>query len=1034
MSGQRALTALRRAVVQSLRVEKVKAQAQGDASEDIDPGSVAVHSDVRELSFATSEHRQQSRSQQARARLREALELLERDVQASSDEASLADLHNRLGLLLSALSERTPVGESEELLAQAHRAFERAIECDAQLEQPWINWASSLLKHATLAEPARRSELRAEALELLWRGTRAMSDPEAAGRLSIQRGLTLMELARSGTAAERDAHFAEAKHEFERAVASNPSNWEAWHNGADVLRAQASLLPPARARALLEQALALGARGLRTVSGDLAISQLHNQRGVTLIALAELHGGREREGHFAEAVRQFQLATRLLATNGRAWQHWSYVLQSQAQRAAPDRARELLTTACDMLSRGLESVSADDAQSALLHARGRLQLDAAELYAGSERESLLSSATADFEQACQKQSTHVAAWRSWAAVFSTRAQREPVLELALAHWKQADAVLDVGLHALPFGEATAALLTDRGGIFLAQAKRQLGSERRQSFEQALACFEEATQLAPADGRAWQAWGRTLAARARFDASVDPLDCYRLAAERWKSAAHVFGLDERGSAWLELAHELRALARRDLPATDPLVDEVVVQLEHMLEEDQRRSSEYHFARANLLRDAGRHALAEADFTRGREGTPAREALFCQHNLSGLLEGQARAKREWQRALQAYQAYANSQAGDADAEVVGYWGMVLHEVSGDLHGAESKLLDALQRRAASSAHFHLSYAAIASERAEPEFADRARSAERFIRHAALDQHVRELLLGKLALRCGDYERAQQQLERALELDPWNAEACEALGLSLLLQDKSQAALDRLSAAQRLAPRERRTAVHLAAAYAKCGDLEGAQQRYRAILELAPHDLDALLGLADATIAHADATSALQSYERAIDPLRAVIDAAHAQRGRRLRPKELASAYYSRGYCHVRLGGSARLQLARADFQNALRVDGSHDLSRRALSKLELQLRGSRLQRQAGGLLALFAAIVFVFAQLGFWPAAAFSFGLRSLEFSSYFALTFSALAFLTLGLYRQRPPEREGSGVELERSPLDVAETGTFNLQR
>ncbi len=957
----------------------------------------------------------------ARELLQEASALLQAGLTTALDSVAREQLHLAHGEVLSALAARSGKHEADGLYERAYAEYERA----PGLERAWQCWYERLRVHARGVEPARSHALQVRALEVAWRGVQALSEqPKAACRLSVRRAQALLESARYGSADSADARIEEALHELERAIELDPTAWQPYASTADAVRAQAALAPTDRARDLVDAALEVLARGLSAIGGDdWGRSELQQQRGGLLLDRA-----------FDEAQTELERATRSCPQNEKPWQSWARALGTRARAAEPSDARELVTRALDVLARGSQYARDDAAESALAETRGELTLLAAELEPGAGRAARFEEAIAAFQRAVDLDATNLSAWRQWAGSLSARARRASMPEQADALWTRADGVLDRALQRLPLGEASAALLHDRGDLFLAQAKGATGVARRDAFEKAVACFEEATQLAPSSGDAPWGWGRALAVRGLYDAG-DPVAFFGWALERYAQAAAALDRDRRGAAWCELASLLSPLARRDAVAAEPLVEAVLSELERAAADHPRGSASYQLARGALLRDAGREAAAEAAFEAGRSaGAPARSVLACQHALSAMLEECAspRARPEWRRTERAFEDYA-----ETDPRATGDWGVLLYEVFGPTDEAEAKLREALEPRAEPTASVAIALAELERERAETdptshrEFVDRARAAERFVRSLALDPVDREVELGLLAMRLSEYERADRHFARALELDGRNLRALEGAGISLWKQGKPEAARRHFENAQSVAPRDRAVSAKLGATLAACGDLMAAEARLRTLLESSPNDVDALRGLASVHLACAEASRDPAVYTRALEAASAAISCARESTGRRLRARELARIYYARGYTGLALGqlepaflAVDREALARADFRIARKLDPTFDAARGALEKLRSTPRGSALPRLIAALVCVTALGLFGLAQLGFWVPA--NIGVRALPLAGYLALTFGALTFLAWGAYLPLRIRR-GVPVELERCSIELRDS-------
>ena len=103
-----------------------------------------------------------------------------------------------------------------------------------------------------------------------------------------------------------------------------------------------------------------------------------------------------------------------------------------------------------------------------------------------------------------------------------------------------------------------------------------------------------------------------------------------------------------------------------------------------------------------------------------------------------------------------------------------------------------------------------------------------------------------LGILNGRLGRMSLAIQELSRALELAPESSEARVALGLMYEMNHQMDRAIALYEDAMRLDPLNPRLYHHAARAYSAEGKEAEAIHSYQAVLDLAPADLDAIIGL--------------------------------------------------------------------------------------------------------------------------------------------------------------------------------------------
>jgi tetratricopeptide (TPR) repeat protein len=144
-----------------------------------------------------------------------------------------------------------------------------------------------------------------------------------------------------------------------------------------------------------------------------------------------------------------------------------------------------------------------------------------------------------------------------------------------------------------------------------------------------------------------------------------------------------------------------------------------------------------------------------------------------------------------------------------------------------------------------------------------------AERELRRilAAGDGAAARSLLGFVLVRSGDAAAGERELRRAIELDPDHFPARRDLGRLYLQQQRDGDAIRELRAAARLGPLDRELVIRLALLELASGDLEGGEQRLRA-LAADQGSVRALLELARSLARRGENQQALEQLERALD----------------------------------------------------------------------------------------------------------------------------------------------------------------------
>ncbi len=340
-------------------------------------------------------------------------------------------------------------------------------------------------------------------------------------------------------------------------------------------------------------------------------------------------------------------------------------------------------------------------------------------------------------------------------------------------------------------------------------------------------------------------------------------------------------------------------------------------------------EFHWALA--LEGLGSYDAAIAMYRESivRSNDPINTA-YCRHNIASLHERQGdfrAAGKAWDLALR---AYADATA-DATQKSQGYFffycGTVHHEAKQDFDAAtklytralalrpnDPEVLagifrlyrqrigqlppDAAQSQQATEFHWK---ALDAYERARKGFE---------VRIADLATAPMLVELGKLHLGMDDHDAARNCFVRALDIEKDLPEACDMLARAHMGAEDFKAALQPARTAVALEPYNLGIRTTLADVYQKLNSLDKAEIEYKKVLAVAPHLLDALVGLGNTYVAlgedlqkNGKSSDAENMFMRALDQFAQAIGVEGKDWGsRRLSPAERAALSYSRGYANV------------------------------------------------------------------------------------------------------------------------------------
>jgi tetratricopeptide (TPR) repeat protein len=176
---------------------------------------------------------------------------------------------------------------------------------------------------------------------------------------------------------------------------------------------------------------------------------------------------------------------------------------------------------------------------------------------------------------------------------------------------------------------------------------------------------------------------------------------------------------------------------------------------------------------------------------------------------------------------------------------------------------------------------------------------------------------LNLARIFLSRGELDRARQEFEAALALDPGQAEALLGVGQILGIQGRTAEAEQTLRRALRVDPASPSALAHLAELRRDQGNLDDAIRLYREALDVAPPQPFVYIGLGDVLQRAARFEEAAESLHRALE----------------LDPDSF-QAHYNLG---VTYGNSGRAELAVRHYQQALELAPQHPEAAKALNNL-------------------------------------------------------------------------------------------------
>ncbi|MEN6423853.1 MAG: tetratricopeptide repeat protein [Phycisphaerales bacterium] len=150
--------------------------------------------------------------------------------------------------------------------------------------------------------------------------------------------------------------------------------------------------------------------------------------------------------------------------------------------------------------------------------------------------------------------------------------------------------------------------------------------------------------------------------------------------------------------------------------------------------------------------------------------------------------------------------------------------------------------------------------------PEFVNASAVAIRCIR----EQFIDDLSYTRAAwefLKSNDYDGAERQARRALELNPKNADALYYLGLAMFGRKQYDEAIEHLSAAAKLKPTEAEIRTQLGVVCIARGQMDRAAGHLQKSLQIAPDNAEAYFNLGVAMYRRGDKPQAVENWQRAL-----------------------------------------------------------------------------------------------------------------------------------------------------------------------
>ena len=293
---------------------------------------------------------------------------------------------------------------------------------------------------------------------------------------------------------------------------------------------------------------------------------------------------------------------------------------------------------------------------------------------------------------------------------------------------------------------------------------------------------------------------------------------------------------------------------------------------------------------------------------------------------------------------------------------------------------------------------------------------------------------LQLGELYLKVEDYRAAECMLLEAMSEDKESPQPVADLGVLYSRKGDYARAVQYFEQALQKDIDDLTVRSNLAEACLKAKMVERSEAEYKKILGVTPLHVESHIGLGEVYTAMGDAGDG-DRYDEAISCFdRGILHGKSGYGSKRLKKKTLSAPLYSRGYAKVKLYEASKrpndenpLHSALDDFRESYKNDSENHRAKRAIDKLEKRLyhfsRRSALERIGPWLLTILSLVVFILSQSNFF----FSIPGKQIDTGYYVLLTFGSLMFILAGLSLTQLLKLKVAGIELEKSAVDQITT-------
>lgn len=303
-----------------------------------------------------------------------------------------------------------------------------------------------------------------------------------------------------------------------------------------------------------------------------------------------------------------------------------------------------------------------------------------------------------------------------------------------------------------------------------------------------------------------------------------------------------------------------------------------------------------------------------------------------------------------------------------------------------------------------------------------------------------------LGRILLIMEEYEKAEKVLLKTLSVDNEYTDVFVDLGILYLNKDNVKDAIKWFKFAKNDDPYNLMIKDFLAYAYLKEKLLEDAEKEYKEIHNIAPYNLDSLIGLGKVFTEMAESKEdeyEEDMYDEAVKYFDDAIDKRlkEKENASRIKRRELANTYYSRGYARIKLYESKILKdenflrEAMKDFEHCFRHDHVNYNAKRAKEKIETILNpfGSHSFSEK-----IVPRTIFVLSILTFFGTQyiyVYRYVYSTIKIDLYYTiLTFFSLVFISISAFLPQIIKIKFHNLEIEKIPGKISSHMTLRIKK